>query len=193
VNFVDDKRGWVVGEGGVIFATANGGERWASQTDGSKEMLNAAYFVDEEHGWAVGMNGLILTTIDGGENLRAQQSNNAVKLRAVNFVDSRRGWVIGERGTILRTVDSGETWQARSNEKDSILNFHGAAFINANGALNEGRNKGLFRNPIKILGRSGRNGRDGGQSKGWIVGEGGLIWHTTDDGQSWTPQNSGAQ
>ncbi|HJR07785.1 MAG TPA: P-loop NTPase fold protein [Pyrinomonadaceae bacterium] len=60
--------GWVVGDGGTIIHSSDGGRTWKPQTSHVQGRLNDVYFLpDGRHGWAVGYNG-ILATGDGGEH-----------------------------------------------------------------------------------------------------------------------------
>src|SRR5207247_5244294 len=65
VVFACPTDGWVVGSGGTIPATTNGGTSWKPQKSGSRENLYDAAFPAPRVGWAVGANGTILKTIDG--------------------------------------------------------------------------------------------------------------------------------
>ena len=72
VAFVGEKQGWVVGEGGVVMQTWDGGMHWVSQTLETGVNLMAVDFVDPKHGWVVGDNMTILATADGGKSWVAQ-------------------------------------------------------------------------------------------------------------------------
>ncbi|SEQ57491.1 Photosynthesis system II assembly factor YCF48, partial [Solimonas aquatica] len=101
VHFVDAQHGWVVGVGGTIFTTADGGARWQAQASGSSAWLFSAHFVDAQHGWAVGDGGILLVTANGGARWQAQASGTSAALNSVHFVDAQHGWVVGVDGTIL--------------------------------------------------------------------------------------------
>lgn len=66
VAFVNATTGWVVGMGGAIYKTTDGGGNWVRQTSGSLDHLLPVAFADAQNGWAVGTNGRILNTRDGG-------------------------------------------------------------------------------------------------------------------------------
>src|SRR5215203_6292825 len=50
VYFLDSKRGWVAGDGGVVLRTRDGGHTWTRQTVETKESFNDIYFRNEEDG-----------------------------------------------------------------------------------------------------------------------------------------------
>ena len=61
VHFLDANTGWVVGGGGIVLKTSDGGATWEDQsptdlTDG----LSSVHFVDSESGWVADSSGLIL-------------------------------------------------------------------------------------------------------------------------------------
>src|SRR6266581_320953 len=66
IVFASPTAGWVVGSGGTILATTNGGASWKPQKSGSRENLYDVAFPAPRVGWAVGANGTILKTTDGG-------------------------------------------------------------------------------------------------------------------------------
>ena len=57
--------GWVVGSGGTILKTVDGGKNWKKVGSGTTESLMSVFFYDEQHGWAVGANGTIRRSQDG--------------------------------------------------------------------------------------------------------------------------------
>ncbi len=64
--FVDEKRGWAVGEAGTIVSTKDGGEHWVTHVRDTGVNFMAVDFVDAERGWVVGDDLSILATADGG-------------------------------------------------------------------------------------------------------------------------------
>jgi photosystem II stability/assembly factor-like uncharacterized protein len=88
VTFLDNNRGWVVGELGRIWTTENGGGTWQEQQDAlmpqwkhelatneDPRFLNFTLpsffglsFRDRQHGAACGINGTIVQTSDGGKS-----------------------------------------------------------------------------------------------------------------------------
>lgn len=82
VNFIDGQHGWAAGENGVILATSNGGQSWASQSSGVYSWLNSVWFNDVAHGWAAGDKGVILATSNGGNTW--QEISSHLKLFGQN-------------------------------------------------------------------------------------------------------------
>ena len=59
LDFDGDRRGWVVGRGGVILRTDDGGSTWVQQESNTRQHLYALFF-DKKVGFAVGGDGLVL-------------------------------------------------------------------------------------------------------------------------------------
>ena len=220
VEFVNDRRGWAVGEGGVIIATTDGGETWTRQSSGYELTLNGVDFADEWNGWAVGQLGLILATNDGGlawtpQGVDAALGQNLIK---VHFHNASDGLIITERGSFaLRTTDGGETWTRQFfentlprsdafflDERHGWVSFKsGAVFSTANGGESWQLLKGV--NGVEI-GANGVFFLD--ERNGWIAGwrgkargagggvqivkylTDGMIARTTDGGATWTRHDS---
>ena len=115
---LDESNVWVVGDGGTLLRTTEGGKRkmtaggvgfstWLSLASGTTTNLRDVTFVDLDQGWVVGDRGTLLRTVDGGETWHVQNSNTDRRLSSVVFADAVSGWVVGDDGTILRTRDGG--------------------------------------------------------------------------------------
>jgi len=128
----DGQIGYVVGSGGTIFKTTNGGATWLPQSSGTNLSLRSVHFpVNSQIGYAVGGDGMatdyqgvILKTIDGGDNWMTKYTPSFM-LRGVHFpADNQTGYVIGGNltsggepcPTILKTTDGGETWVNQYSE-----------------------------------------------------------------------------
>jgi len=168
VWFLDERNGFIVGDGFHILGTVDGGEHWhkLAPAHGAASHLRDLQFIDQRHGWAIGMGGLA-RTLDGGETwegpLPADPDDpGAVMIsgQALRFVDRNRGWLVGKFGLIRGTIDGGETWTLlHGPPATGRPDLWGVEFVN----------------PIH----------------GWAVGEAGTILHTSDAGRSWKRQDSG--
>jgi photosystem II stability/assembly factor-like uncharacterized protein len=100
VCFVTPVRGWAVGSGGVIIATADGGRTWRTQTSGVGEDLFDVKFFDAREGWAVGSGGAMLHTTDGGLTWADAKRVTTHSLERL-FLVGRRAWAVGFGGTVV--------------------------------------------------------------------------------------------
>lgn len=121
LDFVNDSRGWIVGDDGLILTTDDGGLNWRAQKSGTTKALYSIDFRDSNNGFAVGEDGVILRTENGGETWETVKTNFPNTFLRVNFTDDRNGWIVGFGGTILRTADKGKTWVLQeSKSKDNL-------------------------------------------------------------------------
>src|SRR5215204_225906 len=171
VHFVDSKRGWVAGDGGVVLHTRDGGRSWTRQTVATKASFNDVYFRNEEDGYLLA-GAEIFTTEDGGETWQAATSFKAQtfggaepELYSVRFTSKKRGWVVGSltRGEnvvdslVLSTDNGGSSWRRqRVPVKDELIHLD-----------------------------------FDGDRRGWVVGSGGRVLHTRDGGLTWDVQDAG--
>jgi photosystem II stability/assembly factor-like uncharacterized protein len=178
VYFEDSKRGWIVGDNGLISRTEDGGDSWITQKTLTKDAINDVYFRDNDNGYFLA-GGTIFNSIDGGRTWRELQSlppsdfdGATPELYSIRFRDKNKGWVVGSLSRtnkggdsvivdslILRTEDAGYTWQRQHNPtREELIHLD---FVS--------------------------------DKRGWIVGSGGTILFTQDGGESWQPQNSKVQ
>ncbi len=106
VSFSDANTGTVVGGGGTILRTINGGTLWTAQTSVTSSFLNSVSFTDANNGTAVGASGTIVRTTNGGTTWFVQNSGTANALRCVCFTTANTGTSVGDEGTILRTTNA---------------------------------------------------------------------------------------
>jgi uncharacterized protein (TIGR03437 family) len=144
----------------------------------SSRYLNAVVLVDDSHGWAVGdprwdqathqTKGSIVNTTDGGVTWSNQDPGVTVSLNGLFFVNATQGWAVGDGGTIVRTTDGGAHWTRQAVATGD--SFSSVFFADAlNGWATS----------------SAATQYDMGDVVGWRAG----MWHSTDGGQTWSPQN----
>ncbi len=109
LDFVDAATGWVVGDAGAIFYTADSGLTWTDQslTAGGDEEppdLSAVMFIDANTGWIAAADGLVLFTASAGAMWSLQGTQTGQDLIGIAMINGNRGWVVGEDGTLLETT-----------------------------------------------------------------------------------------
>ncbi len=132
--FTDDLNGILVGGGGTILFTGDGGSTWnqALIAGGNKKMkLNAVFFADQRNGWASGAGGSIYFTNNGGHLWREQIFDVPDNLSDIFFIDSEEGYAVGDNGIILHTTTGGNSWTIEKTGTRSKLER--VFFIEGNG------------------------------------------------------------
>ena len=135
VDFVDNTEGWVVGDGGTILHTINGGALWVPQTSGAVEDLLSVDFLDPLVGFAAGAGGTVLKTIDGGVTwtpvtagqftppFGATTTPNLITTVDVGEFDGV--WIVGRNRVWYTSDDLGGSWQGQEpNLSNSILEIN---------------------------------------------------------------------
>src|SRR5438552_7069776 len=109
VYFADTNRGWVVGDGGRLSYTEDGGTSWVERGIGTDHAINDIYFAGKDTGFALA-GGSIFATTDGGHTWREAQKflpsefdGATPELYSLRFNGKKRGWVVGSvsRGDVI--------------------------------------------------------------------------------------------
>lgn len=170
VKAISAEKAIVVGYGGKILVTTDGGKTWQAKPSGTDLALYNVKFVDEQNGWVCGQGGLILHTTDGGETWHKQESGITQPIFAVSFVDKNYGWAVSEQATYLRTTSGGESWETGRIEASVEGVSEEATLALVDPVLYD----------IYFI----------DEKTGWMVGEFGKIYHTTDGGMNWEEQQN---
>jgi|WetSurMetagenome_2_1015567.scaffolds.fasta_scaffold01972_5 photosystem II stability/assembly factor-like uncharacterized protein len=115
VHFPSASVGYIVGSGGVIFKTSDGGSTWTQQTSPTTSALNDVFFTDNVTGWAVGAAGTVIYTTDGTNWTLRTPAITTAALYGVSFVGLNGvigGGADNAKCTIYYTTDGGTTWTA---------------------------------------------------------------------------------
>ena len=161
VQFVTSSTGWVTGNSRT-FKTTDSGKNWFSQfPDGP---YYSGYFISVNTGWIAGPYGRISKTTDGGDNWSNYNVDNNIFIYSVHFPDPMNGHAVGRFG----------------NRND------GVALKTIDGGISWSINE------IEFIGFGYLwDVYFTSVSNGWIVGESGRIFVTTDGGNNWVQQSSG--
>ena len=110
--YTDESSGAIVGAGGSVLFTEDGGASWnkANIFGDKSAKLNSVFFINRRTGWSAGANGKIFQTLSGGKTWREQVSGTTANLNDIFFKDTAEGWAVGDEGTILHTNTAGNTW-----------------------------------------------------------------------------------
>ena len=142
---------------------------WTRQPSGTMSWLHAVHFIDQNHGWVAGSSGTLLQTSDGGATWKKTVVTKD-DLRDVCFFDERTGWLLAQRDPL----------KTKSNERLSYL------LNTTDGGITW---RQVFLNTPDVNTRFARLVFSDGQH-GWVFGETGVLFATTDGGASWTAQRT---
>ena len=163
VAFASPSVGFVGGVGGTVYATADGGQTWASRSQPSLGEVRKLRLSSGPTVWAATSVGLF-KTVNGGQSWqRAQFANSGGAVGPafdVQFVTPLVGYAAGENGNICKTTDGGQTWTNLLTTAQSRFSLRAVSFTSP----------------------------DSGQ----VVGAEYARYLTTDGGRSWSVVSGGA-
>ncbi len=113
---------WVVGEGGALKVSTNGGLTWASKSAGTSSDLHDVFFLTPTEGWIAGQNDVLLYSNDGGNTWSSRNSGINVGLESVVFLNSNHGWAVGNSGRVFKTINGGVSWTVEASGVTVELN-----------------------------------------------------------------------
>ena len=173
LHFADSLKGWVGGDSGSIFYTSDGGLNWIQQQTNTTNKIMRLFFLDENRAWALAWADAgvgdslfygteILKTTDGGENWSVEQyKEENVFLRGIYFLDTLKGFAGGVPGQFLQTTNGGMIWEPANIDSGTFSHFPVIDF--------------KFYNQLFGFACGGR------------FDIAGVIWRTTNGGESWAP------
>lgn len=206
VFFVDDKYGWAVGHDAQILHSSDGGENWIRQY-GNSELeapLLDIWFADRQRGFAVGAYGSMLRTDDGGASWMEigdeLDNEDGFHLNAITHIKDAGLFVVGEMGIMLRSADGGDSWESIVSPYEGSLfgvlptrQAQSLVVYGLRGHLYRSEDFGDSWQEIKLSTPQGgqlRQGLAGGalldDGRLLVVGHGGAILSSKDNGQSFT-------
>lgn len=210
VFFVDDKKGWAVGHDAQILASEDGGATWTQQYSDLEREEGAPFldvwFKDATTGFVVGAYGALFETTDGGKSWNdvGDRMNNedGYHLNAIAGVKDAGLFAVGEMGSMFRSPDWGQTWETLQGPyQGSLFGVLGTAqpqtliVYGLRGNLFRSADFGTTWDAIKLDTSSGplefglANGTLLADGSLVVVGHGGSVLKSTDDGRSFSVQN----
>ncbi|CAD5109783.1 WD40/YVTN/BNR-like repeat-containing protein [Zestomonas carbonaria] len=206
VTFVNDKQGWAVGHDAQILVSQDGGATWTQQFSDIEREEGSPFldvlFTDENHGFVVGSYGALFTTADGGKNWEDSSdildNPDGYHLNAIAQIKGSGLFIVGEMGSMFRSADDGETWETLTGPYEGSL-FGVLGTQQPGVVLAYGLRGNLYRSEdfgsnwekVEVESANGNEleyGLAGGSllDDGSIVlvGHGGSVLKSTDDGRS---------
>jgi photosystem II stability/assembly factor-like uncharacterized protein len=211
VYFNDSKTGFLVGNNGDIYKTADAGNNWQKKSSGTTLHLFSVMFINEQTGFVAGhaMKGcldadcgkgsVLLKTTDGGETWSKTFFGDYVSIYNAHFFDAQRGLAIihladlpNQRDHHLSlTTDGGQSWQFIDLDISAQEVFH----VVDNNVFIAGEQQRIFRSsdlgatwetiavPMPVTAGVGKMYF---HNKNFALVDGAeLLYRTTNGGQSW--------
>lgn len=172
VFFTSSERGFVAGDKGYFASTSDGGRIWTKQTIDTTDDINEIYFRNDNNGYIVAGKKMFSTS-DGGRGWREIKiynpkdfKNQTPEFLSVRFADKKRGIVVG----------------SLVNKDDEVVDS----------IVMRTENGGETWQRIVVPSKRELYHLDfADSSRGWIVGDKGLILVTYNGGVDWQTQKAG--
>lgn len=123
IDFVSVDEGYIVGEGGSVYQTQDGGESWMEQQSGTLNELYSIQCFDENNYWICG-DQIILYSSNQGVAWIDQPISSTSTFFDIHFADIDCGWTVGYRGNIWYTENGGIVGVEESQVEEIIFNVY---------------------------------------------------------------------
>ena len=169
LSFVDKNNGFVVGDGGWVYKTSDGGATWTLiwNTGVYTDYYRSISMLNSSVGLIAESDGKLLRTTDGGITW-LKISTSVLSLETVYFFNQNNAYAIGQEGSILKSTDGGSSWTKKTSHSTDRLS--GIWFTDSMNGF--------------VVGQYG---------SGFMTGNMGIILRTTNGGENWDLQPSGTK
>jgi photosystem II stability/assembly factor-like uncharacterized protein len=242
VQFIGSRRGWAVGDHGVIWHSDDGGENWVLQASGVTCPLHSVSFLSDRVGWIAGGGtvpftrrsyGVVLVTSDGGQTWNSLIAPPAIvatsaerrqpappptaetkavtaktaepkggaktlpRIRKIKFFSLDEGVAVGEgAGTdpsgVYTTEDGGKSWRAMTGKASpgwlggEFFSPEAGILVGVRDSLGIALERTISTPRFERFGTRSRHAIALDRERsGWLVGDGGLVLRTENDGLVW--------
>ncbi len=202
-NFKDiqfiGKKGWIVGNKGIVLTTENGGKNWRINKLGNLS-FNDIEMLSELRGIIVSNNGIILNTYDGGKTWTVRDEGDVSTNYSSIAFKNGRGIITGSNGRVLLSSDGGNTWEKRIlkqakrkgqyvNLNDAMFTPRGEIWIAGNdGIILRSKNNGETWQHYKFKAYNYNTIHISANKQIYLAGENGVIISTKNKGETWSSE-----
>lgn len=199
IDVVNPNTAWVIGSGGFVAKTTDGGGSWIYQESGVTSTLRGIFALNESKAWAWGSDGTIIRC-DDGTTWTTLTTPVTTTIRGGFFFDENNGWIVGSDGlkakiiggdSLIDLTDTLLTDETLSSilfvspSKGWIAGDNGTILYTEDGGANwTTQESGLTTEDLRTI-------EFINETTGWIVGTRGVILHTSNAGTVWTRVGKG--
>lgn len=196
VWFLDNLKGFTVGDAGTIRYTTNSGTAWLAINGVTNEDLHDIAFLGTSVGIIVGDNGRVYRSTNGGTVWVQQTSGVTNNLRTVSFGANGMVYAAGVDGVIIRSTNNGVNW---STVTTGTVRYRGSAasgtkawIVGDGGVVTSSVNNGVNFAPQTTNTASDFHGIYMlNELTGYAGGQNDMLLYTNNGGSSWSARNTG--
>lgn len=196
VAAVDGDGVWLVGSGGHIVRSGDGGKTWRQQPTKVNVNLQDIVAWNPQTAIVIGDESTVLRTTDGGQHWQQikipSRKFGKQLLHAYVQKGTHQAWITGAYGTVLKTDDQGATWKMAYPAVDHAWNDitqapgGGLWLVGEFGSMAHSVDDGASWSKVKSQSKASlMSVAFANATDGVAVGLNGTVTHTTDGGQSW--------
>ena len=179
----------------LAFLPLNLFSQWSQVTSPTSNDLYTVFFMDVSTGYVSGsLNGTIYKTTDGGNTWNALSADTTGTFYGMYFKDQQTGVIGGTSKQIFKTTDGGNTWTVKTSGSGTIyaISYYPNTYYAVGGnptVIDKSYDGGdgwipvapPTSDPLKGVWFTTAN-------LGWICGDNGAIYKTSDAGGTWISQ-----
>ena len=191
IAFMDDYKGHIVGDSGLVLQTSNGGVNWYKIDSKYKNNFYSVSIADNRL-FLVGSSGFIGYLNKSSKEIKKIISNTSETLFKIYFINNFTGLIVGSGGLILKTDDGGLTWRrVQSNINKNLFSIGFADYKNGiivgwDGTILKTFNGGLTWEKQQVKFKSYfKDVLFVNEFLGFIVGGEGRVLRTENGGDDW--------
>ena len=191
------KRGWIVGNDGVVLSSTDRGSTWVLSKWGELNLRDIE-MISPVRGFIAADSGVLLETTDGGKNWKTREWEGVNEnFNSITRLGDRI-IITGSRGIIIDSNDRGKTWNINKIDaarvKDRYVNLNSCFILDKNNIWITG-NEGT----ILMSSDSGKTWKNRkfkrynfntafffNRNNGFVAGDSGIMIHTKDGGKRWS-------
>ncbi len=198
ITFLNDYKGFIVGDSGVFMQSLDGGITWLKVKSEHSNDFNSICSNDNKL-YLVGSDGFIGMLNGDSKQIKKNKSNTTETLFKIYFNSINTGFIVGSNGLILKTYDGGLTWQKiQSNVNTNLFSI---SFADSKNGIIVGWNGTILKSNDSGESWQKQNINFNSYLKdvlfvneflGLIVGGEGKIFRTENGGDSWKEIDAGS-
>jgi photosystem II stability/assembly factor-like uncharacterized protein len=122
ITFTSANIGYIVGAGGLVLKTTDGGATWVNQVSNTTSTLYNVFFKSDTEGWACGAGGTLISTTDGGANWTVHPQSGVISgstFNEITFVGNN-GFAGNDDNRMYGSTDNGVTWDTIGVYTDDV-------------------------------------------------------------------------
>ncbi len=194
--------GWIVGSGGLILKTIDGGTNWIQKASGQTGTLRSIGVVDVDTVWVVGgTSSVVAKSVNAGENWTDASVAGGYDLYGIAVASSSNFVLVGQQTTIITTTNGGGAFSLlHVDTEKSIFDVDGSSSTvygaGLNGQIIKSADAGATWTSVSSASFSTPTSTDfyavtvapADALKAWAVGVG--VIYNTVDGSTWNAQTT---